>query len=187
MAISKRLRFEVFKRDNFTCTYCRSKNNEITIDHVMPVALGGLDTPENLVTACIDCNAGKTSTAPNSDLVSDTSKNAAAQTEAFKEELKKATADALQREKFADEFFEQWESIREEYGLSWASLDDRDDWETSVIRWRELGVSPELFEANIRVAMRARHVPQRSRFRYFCAVMHNQLKEAFNKSVEDRQ
>lgn len=43
MAVSKRLRFEVLKRDNYTCRYCRASDGELTIDHVTPVALGGTD------------------------------------------------------------------------------------------------------------------------------------------------
>lgn len=48
----------VFKRDNFTCVYCGSKEN-LTIDHVKPQSKGGKDTWDNLVTACKPCNAKK--------------------------------------------------------------------------------------------------------------------------------
>jgi 5-methylcytosine-specific restriction endonuclease McrA len=39
-SISKKIRFEVFKRDSFTCQYCGSKSPDVTlvIDHIMPVA-----------------------------------------------------------------------------------------------------------------------------------------------------
>jgi hypothetical protein len=55
------IRFEVFKRDGFTCAYCNRKPPEVTLeaDHVIPVAEGGGDEMENLVTACWDCNRGK--------------------------------------------------------------------------------------------------------------------------------
>ncbi len=33
---------------------------EITVDHVVPVALGGSDEPSNLAAACDACNGGKT-------------------------------------------------------------------------------------------------------------------------------
>jgi 5-methylcytosine-specific restriction endonuclease McrA len=38
MAISKKLRFEVFKRDNFTCQYCGRETPEVILeaDHVIP-------------------------------------------------------------------------------------------------------------------------------------------------------
>ena len=48
MAISKRTRFEVLRRDNYTCRYCRSTESELTLDHVTPVALGGTDEITNL-------------------------------------------------------------------------------------------------------------------------------------------
>lgn len=59
--LSKRLRFEIFKRDGFRCLYCGANPNQrpLQVDHVEPVALGGTDDPFNLVTACVDCNGGK--------------------------------------------------------------------------------------------------------------------------------
>lgn len=71
MAVSKRLRFEVLRRDNHTCRYCGGTPPDVilTVDHVIPVALGGSDDPDNLVAACKDCNAGKTSSNPDAPLV----------------------------------------------------------------------------------------------------------------------
>ncbi len=58
--ISKRTRFEVFKRDGFTCQYCGATPPKLLeVDHINPVALGGDDDPNNLITACQDCNRGK--------------------------------------------------------------------------------------------------------------------------------
>lgn len=56
MAISKRLRFEVLRRDNHMCRYCGrgAPDVALTVDHVVPVALGGHSDPTNLVTACVD-------------------------------------------------------------------------------------------------------------------------------------
>lgn len=60
-ALSRALRFEVFKRDQFTCQYCGRKAPDIVLqaDHIHPVAEGGEDTLLNLITSCIDCNQGK--------------------------------------------------------------------------------------------------------------------------------
>jgi len=59
----QRLRFEVLKRDGFTCRYCgRTPTRhgvEIQIDHILPRARGGKDELDNLITACADCNQGK--------------------------------------------------------------------------------------------------------------------------------
>lgn len=59
--ISKKLRFEVFARDNFTCRYCGRQSDEVklVIDHIHPVCKGGDNSMENLATSCFDCNAGK--------------------------------------------------------------------------------------------------------------------------------
>lgn len=60
-ALSKRVRFEVFKRDGFRCAYCGSTplDGALHVDHVAPVAGGGSDEPANLITSCAACNLGK--------------------------------------------------------------------------------------------------------------------------------
>lgn len=60
--ISLRTRFRIFARDGFACKYCGRKGSgesPLHIDHIVPVALGGGNEDENLVTACEDCNFGK--------------------------------------------------------------------------------------------------------------------------------
>jgi 5-methylcytosine-specific restriction endonuclease McrA len=60
------LRFDVFNRDGFRCVYCgRSPRESVLLeaDHVVPRSAGGPDTMANLVTACQDCNRGKSAKA----------------------------------------------------------------------------------------------------------------------------
>lgn len=59
--ISTRTRFEIFKRDKFTCQYCGAHPPGVLlhIDHVVAVATGGTNDASNLVTACQPCNLGK--------------------------------------------------------------------------------------------------------------------------------
>lgn len=61
MALSKKLRFEVFKRDGFICQYCGGHPPAIIleVDHVHPKSKGGTDEIHNLVTSCFNCNRGK--------------------------------------------------------------------------------------------------------------------------------
>lgn len=60
-AISNKTRFEVFKRDSFKCQYCGKSAPEAILrcDHIQPVAKGGDNSIMNLITACFECNSGK--------------------------------------------------------------------------------------------------------------------------------
>ena len=62
--ISKKVRFEVFKRDSFTCQYCGKKAPDaiLHVDHIKPVSKGGGNTLLNYVTSCVECNQGKGAT-----------------------------------------------------------------------------------------------------------------------------
>lgn len=61
MALSKSKRFEIFKRDGFTCQYCGQRPPDVVleVDHIDPRSKGGSDDELNLITACFDCNRGK--------------------------------------------------------------------------------------------------------------------------------
>lgn len=64
MKTKKTLRFSktnIFLRDEFHCQYCNTKleKKDCTLDHVLPVSLGGKTTWTNSVTACFACNAKK--------------------------------------------------------------------------------------------------------------------------------
>jgi hypothetical protein len=60
-SISKRIRFEVLKRDKFTCQYCGKKAPDVIleVDHVEPKSKGGYDGILNFITSCYECNRGK--------------------------------------------------------------------------------------------------------------------------------
>lgn len=59
--LSKKMRFDVFKRDGFQCQYCGSTPPSVVleVDHVHPVSKGGKNRVDNLLTSCFDCNRGK--------------------------------------------------------------------------------------------------------------------------------
>ena len=61
MSLSKKTRFEIFKRDGFTCQYCGQRPPEVVleVDHIHPSSKGGSDEELNLITSCFDCNRGK--------------------------------------------------------------------------------------------------------------------------------
>jgi 5-methylcytosine-specific restriction endonuclease McrA len=51
-------RFNLFLRDEFTCQYCGAKG-DLTFDHVVPRARGGITSWQNVVAACGHCNLRK--------------------------------------------------------------------------------------------------------------------------------
>lgn len=59
-AVSKRRR-EVFEKSGGRCFYCQApiSINAYHVEHQFPRALGGDDTPLNLVAACAPCNLAK--------------------------------------------------------------------------------------------------------------------------------
>ncbi len=63
---TKRDKYLIFLRDKFTCFYCGKTSyedgKELHIDHVIPRDSGGKDIASNLVTACVECNLGKSNT-----------------------------------------------------------------------------------------------------------------------------
>lgn len=54
------------------CFYCQKHivGEQITMDHVVPIALGGKSTKDNIVCACLDCNQKKRSQNPVDFLLS---------------------------------------------------------------------------------------------------------------------
>lgn len=67
-AVAPRLRAMVLERDGFRCRRCGSTADDgvrLVIDHIEPVARGGLTVPGNLQTLCEPCNQGKRDHAPH--------------------------------------------------------------------------------------------------------------------------
>lgn len=60
----------LFARDQYTCQYCGRHKNELrrnerlTREHVKPISRGGLDTWDNVTTACSRCNHKKSDKLP---------------------------------------------------------------------------------------------------------------------------
>lgn len=162
MPVSKRLRYEVLKRDNHTCRYCGAAGDgvKLTIDHVTPVALGGSDSPSNLATACFDCNIGKSSTAPDEALVEDVSQDALRWARAIKvaaETLAEMEDEKRQRNL---PFREAWQG----YDSDLTYLPG--DWRNSVECWLDAGLSMDSLLECLDIAMGTRSVTFPNVFAY---------------------
>ncbi|MCP9822761.1 HNH endonuclease [Cyanobium sp. L1E-Cus] len=57
-------RRNLFHRDGHRCQYCGASAQQLSVDHVVPRSRGGLDTWENVTTACLSCNVRKGNRTP---------------------------------------------------------------------------------------------------------------------------
>ncbi len=176
MAVSKRLRFEIFRRDNHTCRYCGATAPDVPlrVDHVVPQALGGNDEPSNLVTACQDCNSGKTSTAPDQSLVDDVASDAIRWSKAMAQ-----VADIRERESQEENKLRLW------FNGIWCSWKDwrgeplevASDYEKTIKTFLNSGLTYTEIEDLIHVSMNAKHVSNKQKWKYFCGCCWRRIRE----------
>ncbi|GAA1765933.1 HNH endonuclease [Streptomonospora arabica] len=164
MAISKRLRYEILRRDNHTCRYCgaTAPNAELTIDHVTPKALGGDDKPENLVAACVDCNGGKTSTSPDAPLVADVADDAVRWAGAMAIAAQEVMEDSQKRDRAHQIFLRTWKD-RGDPELP-------DGWRGSIDSLLASGLPAEQIAECVDIAADRGNVAPHNRFKYVCGV-----------------
>jgi len=168
MAVSKRLRFEILRRDNHTCRYCgeSAPGVKLVIDHVLPEALGGRSEPDNLVTACEPCNSGKSSIAPGSALVANVQADAVRWARALKVVSETRALDQAVRAAYAGVFQAYWHEWT--YGPDKHPIPLPATWEESLEKFCDLGL-PELEMARaVRKAMARDDIKPDVTFRYFC-------------------
>lgn len=171
MTISKRARFEVLRRDGHRCRYCGGSVESgavLTVDHVVPVALGGGDDPSNLVAACRDCNAGKTSTSPDDQLVADVAEDAVRWAQARAVATQALEAEQADRDAYAQAFVDAWSSWDEKLHLLPA------DFLSQVTRWHEAGVPANVLRESVDIAMSAKIAGYKV-FRYLCGVVKRRI------------
>lgn len=161
MAVSKRLRFEVMKRDGHTCRYCGTSaadGAKLTIDHVRPSALGGGDEPSNLVTACVDCNAGKSSTSPDEQVVEDVALDALRWSKAVK-------AASTDRKRYRRKVVTAQKAV----AAIWPHNSLPTDWTASVERFVTAGLDKDDLEFFMTKAIGGGRSYDHA-WRYFCKV-----------------
>lgn len=185
MAISKRLRYEVLRRDDHTCRYCGAKapDVEITVDHVVPKALGGSDDPSNLVAACRDCNSGKTSSTPDAPLLADVADKALEWAQAMRQAQAQMLADVEARSRNRDQFLESWNSWTREIGSGREPLPMDPGWQFTVDQLTAAGLPVAVLGECIDIAMTRttrpgrRGIDHQNVFRYMCGVAWNKVTE----------
>lgn len=168
--ISKKTRFEVFKRDGFQCQYCGDVPPKVVleIDHIQAVSVCGSDDQDNLITACFDCNRGKgardVSVAPKS--LAQKSKEIQEKEDQLKGYYLIMAAQKERQER------EVWQVLKE-LGED-TELGVNKQWFTSVKMFiQKIGYFEVLDAAEIANAKYFGY----KRFRYFCGVCWNKYRE----------
>lgn len=185
MVVSKRVRYEVLRRDGFTCRYCHAQDKPLEVDHVVPVSLGGSDKPENLVAACHDCNIGKCSVQPDETTVEDVSKKALEFRIALQEALSARVLDLDEENEFLDEVLYRWETITD-LGDGYC-LPMPDSWKGTARYWHGIGVPFGIIEYAFTIAKEkvdCRRIPNHAAFNYATGVVGNKVRESMDRARE---
>ncbi len=175
MALTKRVRFEILRRDNHACRYCGASapGATLTVDHVIPVALGGTDDPGNLVAACKDCNAGKSSIAPGSPMVEDIAHRAVEWGLAIERYNALQLADRKKRDAYVRRFEKQW--ARWWFGSEREPIPRPADWKATIWQFYGSGLPIAELEDAVEIAGGNNAVHIDNTFRYMCGVAWNKI------------
>lgn len=167
MTVSKRTRYEVLRRDNHTCRYCGGTAPDaiLTVDHVVPVSLGGSDAPDNLVAACQDCNYGKASSNPDAPLVENVGDDALRWAKAMQEAAAIARSERDDEMSYFDAFLLKWPQYRHlPHGA-----------EGSIGAIYRAGLPEDSMLDALDIALYTRGVD--ARFNYFCGVCWRRIRK----------
>lgn len=177
MAVSKRLRFEILRRDGFTCRYCGAKapDVQLRVDHVVPVALGGTDDPTNLVTACEPCNSGKSSAPLGGPILAQVADDALRWARAMAIVAEgRAAARAEARDRNAA-FLAHWETWTYTRGIHQYTFDLPGGWRNSIDQFLAAGLEMGDLTELVDVAMGSRSTDP---WRYFCGCCWRRIGQA---------
>ena len=168
---SKKLRFDVFKRDGFVCQYCgrHPPNVILEADHLSPVVVGGETALDNLVTACFDCNRGKGKT-PLSVVPQSLADKAA--------EIQEREAQLIGFRKIIEARFRRKKRncLRVAEALCPGADSFRKDWFSSIRNFLEILDFHDVLES-AESANRKIPYSEVRRFRYFCGICWNKSRQ----------
>lgn len=169
IGLSKKTRFEVFKRDGFKCAYCGAHppGSLLHVDHIIPVKDGGTNREENLITACEACNQGKGANSLSS--VPESLAHKAARTAEMESQIRGyAKVMQARRDRMEEETWQVLDAL--EPGIKTTSRD-----QFSSVRGfiEKLGYFEVLEAADIALAA---PISRSYTFKYFCGVCWNKLR-----------
>lgn len=172
MAVSKRLRYEILRRDSHTCRYCGASAPDVPlrVDHVTPVALGGADTSDNLVTSCEPCNSGKSSATPDAALVANLSDDALRWSAAMQQAAEELREQQAPKVAYREAFRTAWNEWTWERDGKKETFDLPKDWKGSLDAFREAGLPQDVWPDIVEKSMTNKTVRSENLFRYCCGI-----------------
>lgn len=188
MSVTKRLRFEILRRDGHACRYCgrSAPDVKLTVDHVRPEALGGTDDPENLVAACVDCNAGKSSVPADAQQVAAVAESAVKWSAAIRRIADMRMADSERFTPDIQKFMAEWDTFTyeaERVVKERRTIPKDDSWELDLRRFLSLGLpGPKLLDF-IAVAMK-KNLRASDTWRYFCGCCWKEISDMQKAAAE---
>lgn len=184
MAVSRRLRYEILRRDNHTCRYCGASAPDVklTVDHVVPVSLGGVDEPGNLVTACQPCNAGKTSSSPDAPLVSNVRADAIRWAAAMRAAALEQAEHQEEVAWFCDEVDVVWHTWH--YGADEKAIPRPYNWRGTIEQFHNAGLEIDVILDKARYALGNDSVTVSNTWRYFCGCCWRVVRERQERAAE---
>ena len=164
----------LFGRD--PCRYCGASALDVvlTVDHVVPTVLGGSDEPSNLVTACKDCNAGKTSSAPDQQTIDSVSDDALRWAAAMRKAAEELSERIDSRTGIHDAVLNAWPSYKRQYlPVAWTS---------DVDNFLDAGLPADVIVQMAALAGRKQDVS--NGWSYFCGCCWNKIRQMQERAAE---
>lgn len=169
--LSKKMRFDVFKRDGFQCQYCGSTPPGVVleVDHIHPVSKGGKNRVDNLITSCFECNRGKAA-----GLLTAAPQTVADKAAVIAEKMAQLKAfEKLQRDKRKSE--EQSIDMVEQTFRGYFAFSFKERFRESVRIFLQYMTVYELMDAMNRACAKIRN--QEDAIKYFCGICWKTIKE----------
>jgi len=174
MTVSKRLRFEILRRDNNACKVCGRTPPEVKlhVDHVVPVALGGGNEPSNLQTLCSDCNGGKSSVPADAPVVADVAADAQRWSLAMQQVAEMRAAELNDVFQMVDWFMSIWDSWTDWRGDTY----DASGAQTTIPQFIKAGLTTQEIEELVGVTMQG-PASGRDKWKYFCGCCWRRIRQ----------
>lgn len=178
--LSKKIRFDIFKRDGFICQYCGNTPPKVVleVDHIIPVCKGGTNSIDNLISACFDCNRGK-----SGNELTAIPKTTIEKTESLLEKELQYKAFRKIQKKIEDRINKEAEEVNSIYSSYSRGRVLTDKFINSSLKpfLKKLGFQ-EVSEAMHKSCSKINSYKEQS-IKYFCAICWNKIREGNNGHV----